>query len=219
VINYAARRTPIAEASLAIRDNHSKPYFVDADDSFDIADAAMASLIDGDFQIGGNGPRLFTDPVFANLAASLDLPLPTLDTINDPERIFDALQTIGQSNIAATCDVMGITAESRARSPALANRCARFGLYPNINNSLNALDFVTDVRNRVNSMYTASGLRSVMCNNIAPAEFTSTCPSLPAGAGRPQSPAPQRLWPDHRAQHVDARSALDPGHEGLGAAR
>lgn len=176
VINYAARRTPIAQANIAASDNFSKPYFEDADDSFDIADAAIESLINGDFQAGGNGPLLFSDPIFTDLAASLDLPLPAIDTINDPERIFGALQTIGQSNIATTCDVMGITAGSRARSPALANQCDRFGLYPNINNSLNAMDFIADVRSRVNLMYTASGLRSFMCDNIALAVFTPNCP-------------------------------------------
>lgn len=175
VINYAARRTPIAEAGLAANDYHAKPYFEDADDSFDIADAAMESLIDGNFQVGGNGALLFSDPVFQDLIASLEVPLPAVDTINDPERIFEMFKTIGQSNIATTCDVMGITAGSRARSPALDNQCARFGLYPNINNSLNALDFVADVRTRVNSMYTASGLRGFMCNNIALAVFSPNC--------------------------------------------
>ena len=47
VLNYAARRTPIATASLAASDRFAKPYFEDADDSFDIADAAIESLIDG----------------------------------------------------------------------------------------------------------------------------------------------------------------------------
>jgi hypothetical protein len=103
------------------------------------------------------------------------VPLPALDTINDPERIFDIFQTIGQSNIASTCDVMGITAGSRARSPALANQCARFGLYPNSNNALDSLDFVADVRSRVNSMYTASGIRDFMCSNVALAVFTPDC--------------------------------------------
>ena len=175
VINYAARRTPIAQASLASSNYSGKPFFEDDEDSFDIADAAIEALIDGDFQVGGRGPMVFADPVFLDLAAALDVPMPMIDTINDPERVFDVLQTIGQSNIADTCDVMGITSGSRARSPALANQCARFGLYPNINNSLNALDFVADVRSRVNSMYTASGLRSFMCNNIALAVFTPNC--------------------------------------------
>ena len=176
VINYAARRTPVAQASLRANDYNAKPYFIDDDDSFDIADAAIESLIDGDFQVAGSGPLLFSAPVFRDLAASLDLPVPTIDPIHDPERIFEILQTIGQSNIAATCDVMGITSGSRVRSPALDNQCARFGLYPNINNSLNALDFVAEVRGRVNSMYTASGLRSFMCDNIALAVFSPNCP-------------------------------------------
>ena len=176
VINYAARRTPIAEATLTASDYSSKPYFEDDDDSFDIADAAIESLIDGEFLGSGRGAMMFSDPVFLDLAASLDVPVPMLDTIQDPERVFDIFQTIGQSNIASTCDVMGISAGSRARSPALANQCARFSLYPNINNALNSLDFVVDVRSRVNSMYTASGLRNFMCNNIALAIFTPNCP-------------------------------------------
>ena len=175
VLNYAARRTPIAEANLAVKENVAKPYVEDADDAFDIADAAMESLIDGDFQTAGQGALLFSDPVFHDLIASLDVPLPLVDTINDPERVFEMFNTIGQSNIAATCDVMGITAGSRARSPALANQCARFGLYPNVDNSLNALDFISEVRGRVNSMYTASGIRDFMCSNIALAVFTPDC--------------------------------------------
>lgn len=176
VLNYAARRTPVAVASLGTSDRSAKPYFEDEDDSFDIADAAIERMIDGDFQVGGNGARLFSDPVFQDLIASLDVPLPAVDTIVDPERIFGILNTIGQSNIASTCDVMGISSDSRARFPALANQCARFGIYPNINNSLNAFDFVTQVRSRVNSMYTASGLRNFMCSNIALAIFTPDCP-------------------------------------------
>ena len=108
---------------------------------FDFADAAIESLIDGNFQIGDRGPMLIADPVFLDLAAALDVPIPMIDTINDPERVFDMLQTIGQSNITTTCDVMGITAESR-----------------------------------VNSMYTASGLRNFMCSNIALAVYTPNCP-------------------------------------------
>jgi hypothetical protein len=176
VINYAARRTPIAEANPLLGAGYSKPRFEDDDDSFDIADTAIDSLIDGNFQSGRQGALLFSDPIFQDLIASLDVPLPLVDTINDPERIFEIFDTIGQSNIASTCDVMGITAESKARSPALNNQCARFGLYPNINNSLNALDFVADVRDRVNSMYTASGIRSFMCSNIALAVFSPDCP-------------------------------------------
>ena len=154
---------------------YSKAYVEDADDSFDIADAAIESLIDGDFMVGNRGPMLFADPVFADLASALELPVPVLDTISDPERVFDILETIGQSNIAATCDVMGITATSRARSPALENQCARFGIYPNINNALNSLDFIADVRVRVNSMYTASGLRDFMCSNIALGLVSPNC--------------------------------------------
>jgi hypothetical protein len=176
VINYAALRTPVAQINLATNDSYTKAQVEDADDAFDIADAAIESLIDGDFLVSGRGPMLFADPVFVDLASSLDLPTPMLDTINDPERVFDILQTIGQSNIASTCDVMGITEGSRARSPALANQCARFALYPNINNALNSLDFVADVRTRVNSMYTASGLRSFMCSNITLAVFAPNCP-------------------------------------------
>ena len=89
--------------------------------------------------------------------------------------MFGVLNTIGQSNIAGACDVMGITGTSRARFPALANQCARFGIYPNIQAQLDVAQFVRQARDRVNTMYTASGLRSFMCNNIALAVFSPSC--------------------------------------------
>lgn len=175
VLDYAARRTPIASAGAVYVDGTSKPYFTDDDDSFDVADAAIERLIDGDFQIGQEGARLFGDPVFQDLVTSLDAPAPLADTVADPERVFGILKTIGQANIASTCQEMGISAESQARFPALANQCARFGIYPNINAALDAAEFVGNIRTRVNAMYTASALKNFMCSNIALAAFAPEC--------------------------------------------
>jgi hypothetical protein len=176
LLNYAARRTPIAVANKALDSVSGKPAIEDADNAFDIADAAIEKMIQGDFQPVAHGPQLFTDPVFMDLISALDVPTPAVDTILDPERLFEAMTVIGQSNIADACTSLGISQAGQARSPALANQCARFGIYPNINNALNSLDFISDVRNRVNSMYTASGLRSFMCGNIALAVFAPNCP-------------------------------------------
>jgi hypothetical protein len=176
LLNYAARRTPVAVANKARDSVSAKPATEDADDAFDIADAAIDKLIEGDFQPVAHGPQMFTDPVFMDLISALDVPTPAMETILDPERLFESMTVIGQSNIADACTSMGISQAARDRSPALANQCARFGIYPNINNALNSLDFIADVRGRVNSMYTASGLRSFMCSNIALAVFAPNCP-------------------------------------------
>lgn len=168
VLDYAAVRTPIAQPTLfsgaAVQTTamgQSKAMFQDTDDAFDIADAAMERLIDGDFLQAQNGLMLFKDPVFQDLISSLEVPVPALDTINDPDRLLGIFKTIGQANIAATCQTMGITAESRDRFPALANQCARFGIYPNIGRSLAAADRLTNVQSSLSS------LRTWMCSNIS----------------------------------------------------
>jgi hypothetical protein len=167
VLDYAAVRTPIATPTFVGSSGvQSKTMFQDTDDAFDVADNAMERLIDGDFLQAENGLMLFKDPVFQDLIASLEVPLPALDTINDPDRILGIFRTIGQSNIADTCQTMGITAASRARFPALANQCDRFGIYPNINRTLNAPNLVTNIQSNV------STLRTWMCNNIALGLFT-----------------------------------------------
>ena len=175
VLNYAARRTPIATANASIDSGYAKAAFVETDDAFDIADAAIERMIEGDFQAPVNGAQLFNDGIFQDLVSALDVPGPVVDTINDPDRVYGILNTIGQSNVANTCQIMGISAANQARYPALANQCARFGIYPNINATLNMASYVGQVRGRVNQMYTASGLRGFMCSNIALAVFSPNC--------------------------------------------
>ena len=175
VLNYAAVRTPQAAINLKTASPSMKASVEGGEDSFDIADEAIERVISGDFLQPASGALLFSDGAFQDLVSALDVPAPVADTIADPDRIFSILNTIGQSNIANTCDIMGITPANRARYPALANQCARFGIYPNINASLNSAAFVGQVRNRVNSIYTASGLRDFMCSNIALAVFSPQC--------------------------------------------
>jgi hypothetical protein len=175
LLNYAARRTPIAVVNKASMGANEKFMPEDADDAFDIADAAMDRLIDGEFQPLSSGSMIFADPVFQDLFSSLEIPTPVADTILDPEGVFESLTTIGQSNIANACNTMGISASSRARSPALANQCARFGLYPNVTAQWEVAEWVQQARDRVNLMYTSSSLRTFMCSNIALAIFTPDC--------------------------------------------
>jgi hypothetical protein len=175
LLNYAARRTPIAVVSKASVSANSKVATEDADNAFDVADAAIEKLLAGDFQPISSGSQMFSDPVFQDLVSALELPTPVVDTIFDPERTFDALKIIRQSEMADVCNTMGISATSVARSPALANQCARFGIYPNIQAQWDAAGFVRQARDRVNQMYTASGIRSFMCGNIALAIFSPDC--------------------------------------------
>lgn len=175
LLNYAARRTPVAVASKASANVSSKIEIEDADDAFDIADAAIERLLAGDFQAISSGPQMFSDPIFQDLIGALELPTPVADTISDPERIFDALKIIRQSEMTNVCNTMGMSASSVARSPALSNQCARFGIYPNIQAQWDAAEFVRQARDRVNAMYTASGIRSFMCGNIALAVFSPDC--------------------------------------------
>ena len=175
LLNYAARRTPIAVANKATLNVNGKLTVEDSDDAFDIADAAIEKMIAGDFQPVSSGSLFFADPVFQELVSALEIPTPAVDTIFDPERTFEALTVIGQSNIADACNTMGISASSRARSPALANQCARFGIYPNIQAQWDAAALVRQARDRVNQIYTASGLREFMCSNVALAVFSPNC--------------------------------------------
>lgn len=179
LLNYAARRTPIAVAS-AVSGKASpgisgKIAYEDADDAFDIADAAIERLLGGDFQPIANGSVMFSDPIFQDLSSSLELPSPVADTILDPERVFEALKIIRQSEMSTVCNTMGISASSVARSPALSNQCARFGVYPAAQLQWDAAGLVQQARDRVNQMYTASGIRSFMCSNIALAVFSPDC--------------------------------------------
>jgi len=118
---------------------------------------------------------MFSDPIFQELASSLDLPTPIANTILDPERLFEALKTIRQSEIGNVCQTMGVSASSIARSPALSNQCARFGIYPNAQATWDAANLVRQARDRANQIYTASGMREFMCSNIALAVFSPDC--------------------------------------------
>ena len=88
LLNFAARRTPVAVANVAASNVQGKLAAEDSDDAFDIADAAIEKLIAGDFQPVGSGSFLFADPVFQDLVSALDVPKPAADTIFDPERMF-----------------------------------------------------------------------------------------------------------------------------------
>jgi hypothetical protein len=126
-------------------------------------------MIAGNFSLNSmSGTGVFGDAVFTELAGALDVPQPALDTIADPLRIFGAMQLIGQSQILSTCDLHGITPEIRARFPALENQCDRYGVYPNISNTLN-------VAGRVGNMLSAIDLKSFICDNVTLSVLWSDC--------------------------------------------
>lgn len=178
VLNFAARRTPIAEANVGADVVSSKMQFQDEDDSFDIADAAIDRLINGEFApmtSGSLGTRIFQDGTFQELAGALDVPQPFRDTILDPERIFSAMRTIGQSDMATVCDDFGINAAVRARFPAIENQCDRFAIYPSISNTLEFPDRVSEVRTRVFQMYTQSALHDFICENVSLSVLFNEC--------------------------------------------
>lgn len=169
VLNYAARRTPIANADAARDVIFDSIPFEDAEDSFDRAETAIERMIAGNFSLNSmSGTGVFGDAVFHDLASALDVPQPALDTIADPLRIFGAMQLIGQSQILSTCDLHGITPEIRQRFPALENQCDRYGVYPNISNTLN-------VAGRVGNMLSAIDLKSFICDNVTLSVLWSDC--------------------------------------------
>lgn len=175
LLNYAARRTPVAVATpfpnqLNQVGGMSAMAMAPEDDdkAFDVVDDAIERFVSGQFNRPQNAVSLFQDPVFTDLASALELPSQIREGIADPARVFDVLRPINASNITATCDTMGFDAGLRARFPNLDTQCLRLAQLPNYA----AHKAITT---RLGSMYTASGLRNFICSNVTLAVLAPSC--------------------------------------------
>lgn len=176
LLNYAARRTPVAEATpfpnqLNKMGGLSAMAMApeDDDNAFDLVDDAIERFVNGQFNRPTNAVTLFQDPVFTDLASSLELPSQIRDGIADPARVFEVLRPINAGNIANTCNEMGFDANLRARFPNLDTQCLRLAQLPNYTAH-------KGMTARLGSMYTASGLRNFICSNVTLALLSPNCP-------------------------------------------
>lgn len=177
LLNYAARRTPIATANFSAAGSlKSTATFSrapeEADDAFDIADEAAEQFLANGFQPQARAADIMADPIFAQLATSLDLPAQLTSIIQDPQQIFAGIQ---QVTTADTCTTLGIDASLRSQHPQLNAVCGRIENLPADQTVQNVAGTVAAVRNRVNAMWTASQLRTFVCSNVTLAVFAPGC--------------------------------------------
>lgn len=132
LLNYAARRTPIAEAN-ALANVQSKSGFVrahameQADNAIDVADAAIERFLAGEFQPQSRAGGILADPIFADLAASMDLPRQVADVIGNPQQVLGGLQNV---SAASACASLGIDDTTRGNFPHLATFCNSLAQLP-----------------------------------------------------------------------------------------
>jgi len=177
LLNYAARRTPVATANLAAAGALKGSVAFsrapeEADDAFDIADEAVERFLANGFQPQARAADIMADPIFADLATSLDLPEQLTSIIQDPQQIFAGIQQVTPSTACAT---LGIDASLRSQHPQLNNICNRIANLPSDQAVQNVAGTVSAVRNRVNSIWTASQLRSFICDNVTLALLAPGC--------------------------------------------
>ena len=173
VLNYAARRTPIATANKASF-GAFKPIFAatatattspESDDAFDVADNAVAEFMADGFQPSNRAGGVLADPIFQDLAQSLDLPQQLKNVIADPQQVFDYLKQVTTTNACAT---YGIDATLRSRHPSANDLCNRIEQQLPGDAEVRAVaSRVYGTAVRVNSMLTGAGLRNFICNNVS----------------------------------------------------
>ena len=116
------------------------------------------------------GSNVFGDPIFLDLASSLDLPKYMLDLIEDPLNPMQGIAPL--SNLSSACADGGITSDIRNRFPGIENLCANLEGLPSFGTIKSAF-------NRVPNLPTAAQVRSevktVICNN-ATLSVLSNCP-------------------------------------------
>ncbi|HJR71121.1 MAG TPA: hypothetical protein VKA43_13850 [Gammaproteobacteria bacterium] len=178
LLNYAARRTPIAEAQINIPGALKIQASIaqsqeDSDDAFDIADEAVEQFMSNGFQPQARAIDVLNDPIFTSLAASLDLPASLADTIRDPQHVLDALQSVTP---ASACVRVGLDNTVRSRFPGVDGLCDRIEALPDDVQVRAMAERVTTTTSRVLNMFTTSGLRDFMCGNIALAVLAPDCP-------------------------------------------
>lgn len=166
LLNFAALRTPLAAPTLPVlgtaKSNIS--FIEDTDDAFDIVDDAVERFMSDGFQPNGSAARIMGDPIFSDLASSLDLPQQVRNMITDPQHIFNNVQ---QVSLANSCAKLGFDGAARGRFPEINKLCNRIEGLPNDQLVRNVAAYVNSTRNRVGAMYTAAQTKNFICDNVS----------------------------------------------------
>jgi hypothetical protein len=161
LLNYAARRTPIAVtnalANVQSKSGHVRAYAMEeSDNAFDVAEEAVERFLEGGFQQQLRAGGILADPIFTDLASSLDLPQQVTSMISNPQQVLGRLQNFSTAN---ACANLGVDEAIRAGFPNLASFCNMLAQLPADQNLKNVsqnvstvLGVVTTVRNSVNSL-------------------------------------------------------------------
>ena len=177
LLNFAALRTPVAQPNLNAPGANTGPAVAgrsaeDADDAFDVADDAVERFMANAFQPQVRATDIMADPIFRDLAASVDLPEQVAMIIADPQQILGGLQSVTAAN---ACSALGVDASLRSRFPDLNAICTRIAGLPSDGMLKTVGSNVSSIQNRVNDMYTATGLRNFVCNNVTLAALSPDC--------------------------------------------
>lgn len=160
LLNYAARRTPIATTNTLVRGSSKLDAYAmaveETDNAFDVADDAIERLLEGGLQPQARFGSVLSDPIFTDLAASLDLPAQLTTLISNPQQLLGRLQNLDGAN---ACTSMGIDQTMRSTYPQLNNLCNSLAQLPadqlmkNMTENFSAVQStVTTIRNSVNSL-------------------------------------------------------------------
>jgi hypothetical protein len=166
LLSYAAARIPgDLNPSAAGRSAEQ------ADDSFDVADDAMDRFLADGLQPRTLAADMMSDPIFRDLAASVDLPGPVAAVIDDPQQMLSTLRAVTP---ATACNSFGLDPTARARFGAINNLCNGIEALPADAMLKQIGSRLTTMQNAVDAIYTGSELRNFICNNVT-LSFLSNC--------------------------------------------
>lgn len=173
LLNYAARRTPVAVASKSAP-GALKPVYAatatattspESDDAFDVADNAMEEFMNNGFQPPTQAAGILGDPIFQDLASSLDLPVQLRDEIANPQQVFDAIRKVTISDV---CSTYRVDAVLRSGHPEMDKLCSQIeGLPSNYTDVTWLGRRLSTVYGRVTHMYTAAQTKNFICDNVS----------------------------------------------------
>lgn len=178
LLNYAARRTPVAQVNngtpgaIAAQPPVSRNSAEEADDAFDLADQAVERFLANGFAAQLSAGDALSDPIFRDLAASVELPDQIAAVIQDPQQMLSGFRSMTPAN---TCTTLGFGAQVRGRFPAIDDGCDVIAGLPSDQMLKGLGTRMTTLQNRVNLIYTGAQTRDFICDNVTLKAFTPGC--------------------------------------------
>lgn len=168
LLNYAARRTPVAQVNGNAPGVTYLPPVVnnlveEPDDAFDFADQAIDRFLANGFGAQVRAGDILGDPIFRDLAASIELPEQVMIVIQDPQQMLSGFRSM---TAASTCGTLGLDSTIRGRFPVIDEGCTRISNLPGDQMLKGLGTSMSTLQNRVNLIFTGDQMRTFICNAL-----------------------------------------------------